>query len=104
MTDSKKYRTGQIVEHLRFDYRGVIYAVDQQFSLPDLWYEKMAVSRPPKDAPWYHVMVDNAEMTTYVAERNLRLSDNYQQINHPLLGRYFDQFNGHSYQQKSKRL
>ena len=101
MTKSTKFSTGQIVEHLRFDYRGVIYAVDQQFSLTDQWYKSMAVSKPPKDAPWYHVLVDNSETTTYVAERNIKLSENQRQISHPLLGRYFDQFNGHSYHKKS---
>ena len=101
MTDIIHFKVGQLVDHQRFDYRGVIFAVDAQFSLSEDWYESMATSQPPKDAPWYHVMVDNSPVTTYVAERNLHLSGNHQQINHPLLGRYFDRFYSDGYHQRN---
>ena len=66
-----KYSVGQLIHHLLFDYRGVIVDVDPEFEGSEEWYQQMARSRPPKDKPWYHVLVSNAEHMTYVAERNL---------------------------------
>lgn len=92
-----RFAVGEIVEHVRFGYRGVIYGVDAEFSLPDEWYEEVARSRPPKDRPWYHVLVDGAPHTTYVAERHLRACDDWSQVDHPLLGEYFTSFDGRRY-------
>lgn len=92
-----KFTPGQLIEHLRFGYRGVIVAVDPVFSHSDAWYEQVARSRPPKDAPWYHVLVDGADHVTYVAERHLQESQDSKQVEHPLLGRYFTAFDGRRY-------
>ena len=85
---------GQIVDHKKFDYRGVVLSVDAVFGLSDEWYEEVAKSRPPKDEPWYHVIVDRAMHVTYVAERHLDASTDLSQIEHPQLGEYFDGFDG----------
>ena len=37
---SVKFSVGEIVEHLRFGYRGVVYGVDPEFSLSEAWYER----------------------------------------------------------------
>jgi heat shock protein HspQ len=58
-TGEARLQVGQVVRHRLFDYRGVIYDVDPVFSLSEEWYEQMARSRPPKDQPWYHVLVDD---------------------------------------------
>ena len=92
-----QFFVGQLVGHLKFGYRGVIFEVDAQFNGTEQWYEQVARSRPPKDAPWYHVLVDGAEHTTYVAERHLAASEDVTQIDHPLLGRFFDRFDGTRY-------
>jgi heat shock protein HspQ len=84
-----RLRVGQIVRHRLFDYRGVIYDVDPTFGLSEEWYEQMARSRPPKDQPWYHVLVDGAEHTTYVAERNLEPDRSSAPVRHPLLTELF---------------
>ncbi len=97
MQTNLRFHAGQIVTHRRFSYRGVIYLCDERFESTDEWYEQMAISRPPKDRPWYGVLVDNSLHTTYVAERNLLLSEDKSQVNHPDLGFYFDQFNGLEY-------
>lgn len=93
----KKFHTGQIVLHRRFEYRGVIYAADDYFCHCDEWYELMADSQPPKDRPWYHLLVDGSQQVTYVAERNLCASVDAHQIDHPLLGQHFSHYNGHGY-------
>ena len=97
MAGQPRFFVGQIVEHLKAGYRGVIFSVDARFSLTDDWYEEVARSRPPKDKPWYHVMVDGASHTTYVAERHLQPSDNFTQIDHPALGQAFSRFDGKRY-------
>ena len=92
ITHLLKFHVGQIIQHNKFGYRGVIYDADAQFSGSESWYESVAKSRPPKDAPWYHVMVDGSDMTTYVAERHLQESSDCSEVNHPLIDVYFSSF------------
>lgn len=92
-----KYYIGQVVEHNKFGYRGVIYDADAQFEGSEDWYETVAKSRPPKDAPWYHVLVDGQEATTYVAERHLQASNNVDPIQHYLLDLYFSSYKNNKY-------
>ncbi len=87
-----KFSIGQIIHHQKFNYRGVIFDVDPIFSLTNEWYEEIAKSKPPKDTPWYHVLKDNSEQTTYVAEQNLTDAKSILPINHPLINYYFDNF------------
>lgn len=92
-----KFTIGDLIHHRRFDYRGVIVDVDPEFQGTDEWYDQMAVSRPPKDAPWYHVLVDGAPYSTYVAERNLEPDSSGEQIDHPALGHFFIGFSNGRY-------
>ena len=84
-----RYSVGERVHHRLFDYRGVIVDVDQTFQSSEEWYQAMARSRPPRDKPWYHVLVHGAEHTTYVAERNLEPDPSDDPIVHPLLEHFF---------------
>ena len=85
-----KFDIGSLVHHLRFGYRGAVVDVDASFQGTEEWYEQVARSRPPKDAPWYHVLVHGASHTTYVAERNLDPDPSGAPIQHPLLVQLFD--------------
>ena len=67
-----KYCIGQLIKHKLFDCRGIILSVDLEFKSTDEWYEAVAKSRPPKDEPWYHVLVHQKGHQTYVAEQNLQ--------------------------------
>jgi heat shock protein HspQ len=87
-----RFGPGQLVHHKRFDYRGVVIDVDPVFSGSDDWYEQVARSRPPKDAPWYHVLVHGASHSTYVAERHLEEDSEGTPIDHPLVGHFFAAF------------
>lgn len=87
-----KWHIGQLVHHRLFDYRGVIYDVDPVFMLSDEWYEQVARSRPPKDQPWYRVLVDGSNQETYVAQRNLELDVGTEAIEHPNIENYFSGF------------
>ena len=89
MSDAAKFGIGQLIHHRIFDYRGVVFDIDATFQGSEEWYEEVAKSRPPKDRPWYHVLVDGADHTTYVAERNLQPDTSDAAIEHPLLHQLF---------------
>ncbi len=86
-----KLRVGELIHHKLFDYRGVVVDVDATFAGTEEWYDAMARSRPPKDEPWYHVLVHGAEHSTYVAERNLEPDPTGEPIAHPVLDHFFDE-------------
>jgi heat shock protein HspQ len=89
---SPRFAIGELIHHRRFDYRGVIVDVDPEYRGSEEWYDLVARSRPPKDAPWYHVLVHGASHATYVAERHLEPDPSGEQIQHPALGDFFDRF------------
>lgn len=95
-----KFSPGQIIRHNKFGYRGVIVDVDPEFAGTEEWYETVAKSRPPKDRPWYHVLVDGETHATYVAERHLEEDDNKQPVEHPALENFFDHFEDGRYYRK----
>ncbi len=102
MVSKPKFTIGQVVHHELFDYRGVVVDIDAEFSLSEEWYEQVARSRPPKDAPWYRVLVGGAVHETYVAERNLEEDDSGAPVEHPRLDAFFDSFeNGHYVRSRS---
>lgn len=96
-TVTARFAVGQLVHHKKFDYRGVVIDVDPKFQGTEDWYEQMAKSRPPKDKPWYHVLVHEAGINTYVAERHLEPDPSDAPISHPALEHYFSEFRGGSY-------
>lgn len=103
MTDQyARFSRGQQVSHHLFNYRGVIFDVDPVFLGSEVWYRQMARSKPPKNAPWYHVLVHGADHTTYVAERNLQPYAGNEFIDHPLLDHYFDGFENGVYHPRQK--
>ncbi len=91
------FRVGQLVHHKLFDYRGVVIDVDPTFQGSDLWYQANARSRPPKDQPWYHVLVHDADHRTYVAERNLAPDDSGEPVDHPELNEFLAEFRDGAY-------
>jgi len=91
------FSIGQLIVHKKFNYRGVIFDVDAEYSGTEDWYENVASSKPPKDKPWYHVMVDGQLMTTYVAERHLSADESEEPIVHPLMDDFFHSFENGTY-------
>ncbi len=103
MMESKnlaKFAIGQLVHHKLFNYRGVIVDVDPTFQGSDGWYDQMAPSQPPKDKPWYHVLVHESIHRTYVAERNLSLATDLTPVDHPEVEDYFSELKNGQYQPK----
>jgi len=90
MAEQALFAVGQVIHHKLLKYRGVVVDVDASFQSSDAWYDLMALSKPPKDKPWYHVLVDEADYMTYVAEQNLEPDPNYlDPINHPEINKFF---------------
>ena len=96
-----KFHLGQLICHLKFGYRGVIFDIDPVFSGSDEWYVAVATSHPPRDKPWYHVLVDGQQHTTYVAERHLTADESGQPISHPLLEDLFSGFDESGYRRQT---
>lgn len=87
-----KFSVGELIHHRLFNYRGVIVDVDQNFRGTDEWYEMVAKSRPPRNKPWYHVLVHESDHSTYVAEQNLETDQFLEPINNPMLEHFFSRF------------
>jgi heat shock protein HspQ len=97
-----KFSVGQLIHHKLFAYRGVIVDVDPMFNRSDAWYERAARTRPPKDEPWYAVLVHDRKMETYVAERNLIADQERDPVRHPLIHQVFEKFEGGVYHPRQR--
>lgn len=98
-----RFFIGQLVHHKRFDYRGVIIDVDAEFEGTEEWYQQVALSRPPKNKPWYHVLVHNSNRQTYVAERHLEQDPGREAVIHPAIDSYFDHFENGVYRSSARK-
>ena len=103
MNRTARFAIGDVVRHRLFDYRGVVYDVDPRFMLSEGWYREVARSRPPRDAPWYRVLVHGAAQETYVAERNLERDRSGEPVSHPLLTALFENFEDGRYRPAARR-
>lgn len=98
MNSEAKFFVGQLIHHNKFNYRGVVVDVDAEFQGTEDWYQQIARSHPPKDQPWYHVLVDGAAHMTYVAERHLESTLSDTPINNPGVDVFFTDFKDGVYQ------
>jgi heat shock protein HspQ len=90
------YKPGQIVEHRRYGYRGVLVDVDYYCMATNEWYSSNT-TQPPKCQPWYHVLVDNSDAVTYAAESSLGTDDIKEPVEHPYLQHFFERFRQGAY-------
>lgn len=95
--NQRRYKVGQMVHHKLFDYRSVIVDVHDGYRGTDEWYDEVAKTKPPKDEPWYEVLVHDSSRVTYVAERNLELDVTGMPVEHPLLRVFFSEFDRGTY-------
>jgi heat shock protein HspQ len=97
-----KFTVGQLIHHRLFEYRGVVIDVDPKFQGSADWYQKVAKSKPHKDRPWYHILVDGSAQRTYVAEQNMEQDQEGGPIHHADLNKYFRGFGDAGYILKNK--
>jgi len=84
-----EYNIGDVVYHHHYDFRGVIIDVDANFSGDDEWYDEEDGIKAPKDAPWYHVLVDEETTMAYVAEQSIRSDSSLDEVIHPMINDVF---------------
>jgi len=95
-TPHARFFVGQVVHHRLYDYRGVVVDVDAVFN-PAAVHDQAETVDPARDEPWYHVLVDGATHSAYVAEHQLEVDASGLQVEHPQVAQYFDGFRDGSY-------
>lgn len=95
-TPVAKFGLGQVVKHRVYPFRGVIFDVDPVFANTEEWWLSIPEDvRPRKDQPYYHLLAENPDHSTYVAyvsEQNLLLDDSGEPVSHPHTGLIFERF------------
>ena len=85
------FSPGELVEHVRYGYLGVVVATNMIFKADEMWYQTN-MTHPSKNQPWYHILVHNSETVTYVAQSNLIRLHTDIPINHALVQIFFEAF------------
>ncbi len=85
------YQPGQTVYHKKHGYRGVVVDFDLICQANDIWYYSNH-SQPPRQQPWYHLLVNQTDQNTYVAQSSLIPDNSGSKIEHPLLNYFFNSF------------
>ena len=83
-----KFQIGEVVEHIRYQYRGLIVDFDHSCEAEQKWYQSNQ-TQPEQAQPWYHVLVDGNQHVTYVAQSNLKPDQTDRPVVHPLLNLFF---------------
>jgi heat shock protein HspQ len=82
------FKIGTPVRHKLYHYHGMIVAYDTLCAAGDKWYLANK-TQPPREQPWYHVLVDQSGgLTTYVAQSNLARDASGQAVDHPQISSY----------------
>ena len=84
-----EYNIGDVIYHSHYDFRGVIVDVDARFSGDEEWYDDEEGVKAPKDAPWYHVLIDEDTTMAYVAEQSIRSDPSEIEVIHPMINDVF---------------
>jgi len=88
---TSRFHLGDLVQHKRYGYRGVIVSLDPVCRADEEWYGSKQ-TQPSRDQPWYHVLVDESLHVTYAAEENLMRDVVEAPVHHPLVEVYFKGF------------
>ncbi|MCA9758883.1 MAG: heat shock protein HspQ [Candidatus Eisenbacteria bacterium] len=91
LSPAPAFQTGQLVKHKKNGYRGVIVNLDLTCQADEDWYLSNP-TQPDKQQPWYHVLVDGAQVVTYTAENSLEPDDSKAEVRHPLVPYFFEAF------------
>gem|GEM_PF-30490 len=69
---ASKFGIGQQVRHSLLGYLGVVVDIDPEYALDEPEADELAVNAELRDAPWYHVVMEDDEgqpVHTYLAEK-----------------------------------
>jgi len=92
-----KYDIGMVMEHKKHGYRGVVLAFDRECKAAQDWIDAYSIGSLPRGTaqPFYTVLVDARDrgpspQVTYVAEDNVRVSQQLEPVLHPVVDRMFE--------------
>jgi heat shock protein HspQ len=107
MPDSRaaKFDIGQVVINSLFDFRGVVFDVDPQFSNIEEWWQAIPEAvRPDKNQPFYHLLAEKGDecYVAYAPEGNLLADDTGVPLQHPQMQLIFDRFENGRYFPKNR--
>jgi heat shock protein HspQ len=102
-TTIARYNIGQLVHDALFDFRGVVIDVDATYQESEELYNRMTPNKPPKDKPWYHVLVHSTQQRVYISEQDLEPDLTAEPINHPEINYFFSEFKDGKYVPYSPR-
>ncbi len=91
MSTEYRFQIGQLIQHKRYGYRGVVAGCDPECRADEAWYLSNR-TQPKRNRPWYHVLVHGGEHTTYAAEENLEEDTGGEQVINPLTRICFEYF------------
>ncbi|MEN8151297.1 MAG: heat shock protein HspQ [Planctomycetota bacterium] len=97
------FAPGQLVKHRRYGYRGVVADFDMTCHADEMWYYRNQ-TRPPRNQPWYHVLVHGSDTTTYAAQTSLEADDCGEPVEHPLVPELFEAFADGRYERSEIRI
>lgn len=93
--DIPNFLRGEIIQHLKYKYRGVIVEFDSTCQAPDHWYQSNQ-TQPDRNQPWYHVLVDGNHKVTYVAQSNLTYDSSTEPVIHGMINLFFSGYDQES--------
>ncbi|MGH6761591.1 MAG: heat shock protein HspQ [Phyllobacterium sp.] len=102
-----KFRIGQVVCHRVYEFRGVIFDVDPEFSNTEEWIEAIPEEiRPRRDQPFYHLYAESSdtEYVAYVSEQNLVADETGEPIRHAQVRKLFRKVDAGLYRAKENRV
>ena len=96
-----KFRVGQVVQHIKNGYRGVVVGWDPQANAPNDWLKQSGEENQDwMHQPNYLILVDTRDRPepqfTYVPQDNLKIKKHARVI-HPKLYDYFKDYDGAQY-------
>jgi len=98
-----QFAPGQLVAHRRYGYRGVVADFDMTCQADEMWYYQNQ-TQPPRNQPWYHVLVHGSGTTTYAAQTSLMADESIDPVDHPLVDELFESFADGRYERNETRI
>lgn len=99
--DKPNFKRGSVVKHKQEGFYAVVTDYDMYFINDEEIYAKDE-SAPSKDKPWFYVLINKTNAISYIAQENLELVENPEEIEHPLVDFFFDGFDGTQYIRNDK--
>lgn len=90
-SDRPRFEIGQVVQHKRYGYRGVVVDIDEICQADESWYQDNP-TQPDRDQPWYHVLADGSDRIYYPAESSLDADTELSPIENPYVAHFFTDF------------